>query len=175
MTQESRTHSFVTHLESLAEDRGALAALRRGLGREPGAAPEMYPYVVPYLPAYATPGSWPEQVYYLVAALFALHPGGAQTGSLGAHFGRAVDAQSGGSEAIERRFSALLTAHPDDLHFHMRQAVSFLKSREIAINWHQLMWDLLSWSQSQQQTRVLKRWAADFWRRHSQNEPVASS
>ena len=33
MTKE---RPFVTYLESLREDRGALAALRRGLGQPPG-------------------------------------------------------------------------------------------------------------------------------------------
>src|ERR1035437_1147702 len=65
--------NFAGYLARLAErdDRGALAALRRGLGKEPGEAPEMFPYVVPWLPRQAS--IWAEQAYYLVASLFGLH------------------------------------------------------------------------------------------------------
>ena len=50
MTEKNQSNPYITYLLSLKENRGALAALRRGLGRPPGTAPEMYPYVVPWLP-----------------------------------------------------------------------------------------------------------------------------
>ncbi|MEW5956219.1 MAG: type I-E CRISPR-associated protein Cse2/CasB [Chloroflexota bacterium] len=157
---------FITYLESLAEDRAALAALRRGLGQPPGTVADMYPYVVRFLPKDAYPDSWTEQTYYLIAALYALHPKSAREGNLGTHFARTVDPKADNNDAIERRFTALLTAHPDDLHFYLRQAISFLKSRpeEIGINWHQLMWDILAWEHPDRRTRVQKQWAAQFWR-----------
>jgi CRISPR system Cascade subunit CasB len=131
----SQEHTFTTYLETLAEDRAALAHLRRGLGQPPGSAPEMYPYVVQRLPKEAYPNSWTEQTYYLIAALYALHPASAKEGNLGRHFAATLDPNPDYNDAIERRFTALLTAHSDDLHFYLRQAVSFLKSRpeEIAI------------------------------------------
>ena len=48
MQQQSRSERFVTFLQGLEEsnDRGALAVLRRGLGRPPGEEPEMHKYVV---------------------------------------------------------------------------------------------------------------------------------
>ena len=51
-----KRNNFITYLEELRdrEDRGALAALRRGLGQPPGSAVEMYRYVVPWLPARTT-------------------------------------------------------------------------------------------------------------------------
>lgn len=165
-------HTFATYLETLAEDRAALAKLRRGLGQPPGTAPEMYPYVVRHLPKDAYPNSWTEQTYYLIAALYALHPKSAREGNLGQHFARTLDPNPDYNEAIERRFTALLTAHPDDLHFYLRQAISFLKSRqeEIGVNWHQLMWDILAWEHPDRRTRVQKQWAAQFWRRRESVE-----
>src|SRR5690606_39576463 len=48
---------FIASLEALADrqDRGALAALRRGLGNKPGEVADVYPYVLPWLPSTASP------------------------------------------------------------------------------------------------------------------------
>src|ERR687886_2267464 len=79
----SRDLTFIAHLEryvprdppegstSEGGDRAALAALRRGLGKAVGDAPEMYPYVVPAL---GDVDERQERPFYLIASLFALHP-----------------------------------------------------------------------------------------------------
>lgn len=163
----SQDHSFTTYLRTLAENRGALAALRRGLGQPPGTVPDMFRYVVPLLPKDAFPGSWTERSYYLLAALYASHPATAPEGNLGNHFAAHLDMQKPErNDAIERRFIALLTAHPDDLHIYLRQAISFLRSKdETPVNWHQLMWDVLQLGYPDRATAVRKRWADAFWRR----------
>jgi CRISPR system Cascade subunit CasB len=51
------------------EDRAALAALRRGLGKPPGETMEMHPYVVPFTQGLKRKQ---EDAYYLIAALFGL-------------------------------------------------------------------------------------------------------
>lgn len=173
MPESAPPHPFVTYLETLAEDRAALAALRRGLGQPPGSVADMYPYIVPRLPE--NPAPYYEDTCYLVASLFAMHPGRAGSGNLGDHYARARD-PNGDDSALERRFTALLVAHPDDLPFYLRQAVSFLRSKEIAIHWHQLMFDLLRWGHPNR--FVQKNWANAFWARRSieithQNETVA--
>ena len=161
-------YSFITYLEGLkkAENRAALAALRRGLGQPPGSVPEMFPYVVRFLPKKAYPNSWTEQSYYLIAALYALHPESIGKGNLGTHFARTLDPNPDLNAAVERRFITLLTAHPDDLAAYLRQAISFLKSRQkpVVINWHQLMGDVLAWGYPEGQNRVQKQWAAQFWK-----------
>lgn len=162
----SQDHGFVTYLASLAENRGALAALRRGLGQPPGTVPDMFRYIVPVLPKDAFPGSWTERSYYLLAALYASHPTAMVDGNLGNHFAAHLDIQNPErNDAIERRFIALLTAHPDDLHIYLRQAISFLRSKETPVNWHQLMWDVLQLGYPDSATAVRKRWADAFWRR----------
>lgn len=165
-------HYFINQLKKLkeAEDRAALAALRRGLGQPPGYAPEMHPYVVPFLPKDAYPNSWAEQSYYTVASLYGLHPDIGTGENLGHHFAQTLDPNPDYNQAIERRFSALLTAHPDDLAFYLRQAISFLKSKEVPVNWHQLMWDVLAWGDPYRQPEVQKRWAGGFWRRSGQED-----
>jgi CRISPR type I-E-associated protein CasB/Cse2 len=156
---------FITYLEGLREDRGALAALRRGLGQPPGDAREMYPYVVRWLPAEASAPR--EAAYFLVAALFAYHSGPDGSGNLGQAFRRTLDPNDDNT-AIERRFIALLTAHPDDLPFYLRQAISFLKSKEVPVDWHQLFADELAWGHPA--GSVQKQWARAFWGRPTNEE-----
>jgi CRISPR system Cascade subunit CasB len=146
-------------------DRAALAALRRGLGKEPGEAAEMFPYVIPWC------GNEPEHRqndYFLVAALFASHQGrrgphaaasGVQRNNLGGSFeALAKKAESG---SIERRFVALLNASREDLTTHLRYAISLLKAHEIGVDWAQLLHDLRGWEWSGRP--VQRRWAEGYW------------
>lgn len=151
-------HPFIRYLQNLAEgqNRGALASLRRGLGQPPGTAAEMYRYVEPFLGADAR---YKEDAYYLVAALFALHPESTDFGDMGSHM--AAARAEGNEDALERRFTALLAAHPDDLPDYLRQAVSFLKSKDIPINWNELLRDLQGWGREDR--FVQKKWARSFW------------
>jgi CRISPR system Cascade subunit CasB len=157
----SEPHPFIRYLQKLADgqDRGALASLRRGLGQPPGTVADMYRYVEPYLGADAR---YKESSFYLVAALFALHPKSTDKGNMGDHM--AATRTDSGADALERRFTALLAAHPDDLPEYLRQAVSFLKSKEVPVNWNQLLWDLQSWDRRDDpKYSVQKKWARSFW------------
>jgi CRISPR system Cascade subunit CasB len=160
VTTQAYEHSFVTHLETLREDRAALAKLRRGLGKKPGQAPEMFPFVIPFV--HQTKGSWQEEVHYMVASLFGFHPESTTEGNMGKHFAQLRN-QMPDATATERRFTALLAAHPEELDVYLRQAVGLLKSKEIPINWHRLMWDILSWNDPEKRVRVHKWWAGEFW------------
>jgi len=161
MTQTTN-HHFIDHLYSLAtsENRGALAALRRGLGQPPGTVAEMYRYVVPHLPSLSNQ----ETACYLIAPLFAMHTKSTNVGNLGDHM-RACNPSHDANreESLERRFTALLSTHPDDMPDYLRQAVSFLKSKDIPVNWNQLFWDLQNWDDEDR--RVQKKWANAFWAR----------
>lgn len=158
---------FIEALGRLAEreDRAALAALRRGLGRSPGEAPEMYRYVVPWLPESGS--LWEEERWYTVAALFAFHPqpwdGPDDTRhaprNLGASFARLAAVSE--SESVEARFVALLNAHPDDLDEHLRRAVALFKAHGIPVDWAQLLHDIRWWSRGDH--RIQREWARAFW------------
>lgn len=162
-------HPFVAYLQSLAEkeERGALAALRRGIGQPPGTAPEMYRYVEPWLPARRYGNQ--ETSYYLIASLFAWYPEWAETGNLGTHMAQARTKQD--EDAIERRFTVLLAADPEDLPVYLRQAVSFLRSKNVPICWNQLLRDIQDWDREDR--RVQKHWASAFWSRKP--EPAAEA
>lgn len=159
MTEQTEREPLVGYLERLREkdDRGALAALRHALGKPPGGVPEAYPYVVPFLPPRAT--AWQEQVYYLVASLFALHPEAGGQGNLGGALRRL--GQGSGLESAERRLVLLLGCHPDDLPGHPRHVVSLAKSKQVPIEWRQLMGDLRHWNRDDR--LVQRRWARGFW------------
>lgn len=169
MNQKSeRQRRFFGHLHALAnrEDsgaRGALAALRRGLGKPPGAAFEMWPQVEPYLDV----GSphWEEEACYLVAALFAYWHQGRDRGpvqspkNLGASMARLMTPDA--APSLEARFTALLKSHRDDLPTHLRQAVGLLKSKGVPVDWRNLWEHLLNWDH--EDAWVQRSWARSFW------------
>jgi CRISPR system Cascade subunit CasB len=182
-------HKFIGHLEKLVkeQDRGALAALRRGLGKPPGTAREMDRHVLPYLPPEsglpASPREKQENAYYLVGALFAYWHQGKdsmaknQSGNMGASLRALVDKEvvDGGDrddaeKRVEKRLVALLNCHRDDLPEHLRHTIGLLKSQEIPINWLQLLNDVQNWQRESRD--VQRRWARQFWRFRSQDEPA---
>lgn len=166
---------FVQYLVELADrdDRGALAHLRRGLGKPPGTAPEMFPLVVPWIPNQAPPGV--QDAYFLVASLFGAHPShGDALGGMGDTFHRQSDEQT--RAGMERRFVALLNARREDLPDHLRHAVSLARSKGVAINYDHLLEDLIRWSRPNRQ--VQRRWAYEFWGAHgapAEETAIASS
>jgi CRISPR system Cascade subunit CasB len=159
MSRREVIDRFVKHLESLRErqDRAALARLRRGLGKEPGTVAEMHAVVLSRLPASLSLRE--ENWFYLVASLFAAHPERGGEGNLGRSFARLAAKRD--SASIEKRFVALLDAHEDDLASHLRHAVSLLASDTVAVDWRQLLADLLRWDHP---NRIVQRsWARGFW------------
>jgi CRISPR system Cascade subunit CasB len=182
MTPEPKHHArdratgFVEYLRGIAEreDRGALAALRRSIQEPSGIAMSACPYVVPFLPA--EPNRFIERAYFLVGALFALHPDHAQGVSLGHAFRRindgTADGQKGGdNESTRARFVALLDAHADDIADHLRHAVSLARARTIPLDWLRTLKDLLNWGEPDRW--VQRRLAADFWRSDSDDTHTA--
>jgi len=174
-TALAKQHPFISRLENLVreKDRGALATLRRGLGKPPGTAREMDRYVLPFLPHDA--GEKQENAYYLIGALFAYWHQGKDTivtevpVNLGDSLRRLVNheaAETGNWEdakkRMEKRFIALLNCHRDDLPNHLRHVISLLKSKEISVNWTQLLWDAQGWQQESHD--IQREWARKFWR-----------
>jgi len=152
-------HAFVTRLKELhhRNDRGALAALRRGLGQPPGSVAQMHPYVARFLAE--GPWNWRHQCHYILAALYASHPESIASGNFGDTF-RKVEAAAGG-DSIEKRFVALLASHRDDLFDHLRQAVSLASGKDIPICWEQLFFDIQHWDDDS--GRVQREWSRSYW------------
>lgn len=154
---------FIRYLLSLAEgqDRGALAALRLGLGKPPGVVVDTFRYVEPWLGEKRSAAR--ESAHYLVASLFALHPKSIDRGNMGTHM--AQTREKNNEDALDRRFTALLNTHIDDLPVYLRQTVSYLKSKDVPVNWNELLWDLQNWEEKREDPRrsVQKKWAGAFW------------
>ena len=161
--------AFTDHLRQLVmrEDRAALAALRRGLGKPPGRAAEMFPYLVPWV----RPGASPEEegALYLVASLVALHPepvlqrGEGEPTNMGFSCAELRRRSESGSE--ETRFVALLNAEREDLDHHLLRAVSLLRAHRVGWDWAQLIRDLGWWSNPNR--RVQRAWARAYWAREA--------
>jgi len=153
------SNALILHLGELEKnkDRGALAALRKGLGKAPGSVPEMFEHVIPYMDRDATMAQ--EDASFLVASLFASYPEGSGQGNMGATF-RTISAATG-SDSTEGRFVALLKCHRDDLPDHLRHAVALARSKNATIDWDQLLCDIQNWDDAS--SSVQRRWARSFW------------
>ena len=168
MSETQKTSPFINYLYALADlgNRGALADLRRGLSGPPGTTPAMYPYVASWVPDDAR-NTWLEKNYYLIAALFAFYQSGSgghslrtDTGNFGDHC-RQLLLKEKQSASFETRFTSLLKSHWDDLPALLRQVLSLLKGGAIAINWHQLFYDLQHWNSPSQY--VQSNWSHGYW------------
>jgi CRISPR type I-E-associated protein CasB/Cse2 len=180
MPERSHRTGFVSFLVKLADpkakDRGALAALRRSLQDPRGVAASACPYVMPFLPE--TADQFEERMFFLVGALFTLHPEHQQGVSLGHIFRRINDATTEGrhgkdNPSTRARFVALLDAHADGVADHVRHAVSLARasSNNIALDWDRLLRDLRRWRDPE---RSVQHWLArDFWR-PTQDAPSSS-
>lgn len=162
MTQPNmeQEHPLIGFLIANQENRAMLAALRRGLGAEPGGVPDMFPYVVRFVSE--KPGQWHERCVYMIASLFALHPFAGQQGNLGGHLRKLAD-ELGDDQSTERRFINLMRAEPEMLSDLLRQIISLLKSKDIAVNWQQLMRDVSTWNSPDARRWTTRRWASEFW------------
>lgn len=158
-TNEPRSESgLVAYLNGLAkkQDRSALAHLRRGLGKKPGDAMEMYPYVGRFAGEQTNEAH--ERAVFLTAALFADYPDAPQNaGDLGSSVKQIAEK----SDSIVRRFVALLDAGADDLHYYLRQMIGLLKANSVPVNWDQLFKDIRNWSHDDR--FVQRNWARSFW------------
>jgi len=157
-----KPNDFVKYLVSLVEreDRGALAALRRGVGKPPGTTPDTFPIMVPRT---ADMDRFAADTYFLVGSLFALHPLNCKEGNMGTTFAAIRKPQAEEGDSLEKRFVALLNADAEDLPNHLRHAVSLAASKDVAINWAQLIAALRHWNHLDR--FIQRRWAEQFWGR----------
>jgi CRISPR system Cascade subunit CasB len=159
-----RRGAFINNLGLLetrddGPSRAGLAALRAGLRSKDGIAIEMMPHVAPYL---AEREQASDRWFFVVAALFALHPLSTKEYlSFGGSFGQLRKK----FDSIEKHFQLLLASDEEDLFERLKQTVSLLKANNIPVNWYVLLTDLTtnSWDDDPQR-RTQMTWARDFYR-----------
>ncbi len=155
-------HPLVDHLVSTAQrnDRATLAILRRSSPTSSDA----FPHVLPWIPEDDRRGRR-EDLYFHLAALFAIHPVHAQIGNFGrsmwliAHDGGGKDPNS----SAELRFRRLLEAEQDDLADLLRQAIRLAstRTRPVAVDYDMLLRDILAWDHPDRW--VQRSWANAYW------------
>lgn len=144
----------------MREDRGTLAALRRGLMLEEEQLFTLLGHVPPRYLAGLSPRD--ERLYLMVSALYAYHPESFSEEELAKrrrNLGESLrllaekkvpkDESDGDEgeipEPLKRRMDALLSSPRDDLFGHLRQVISLLRGEEIPVDWALLLYDLERW------------------------------
>jgi CRISPR system Cascade subunit CasB len=150
---------FSSLKERAAADNAVVATLRRSLARDPGTDASVFPLVEPWTEKL---NPTQRQSVYLVAGLWAL---GARS-----DFGspvplaeacRTLARRDGSSAGIERRMTQLLDSDSDELVWRLRQLLALLNSTGAAVDWPQLLDDLLAWNRESKSVQL--RWARAFW------------
>lgn len=145
---------FVERLERL--EPGERARLRRNAGRTLAESRQalglFYRLAPPDLARYD------QETFFLLATLYPLADSG-ETGNLGAALARARSADSGAS--LDRRVETLLDSERSQLPFRLRQVIHLLSSRDIKVDWAQLLADLLEWGHPGRHTQ--ERWARAYF------------
>ncbi len=162
-----------------------LAALRAGLGREPGTVPSMWPFHRVVLSddqlerGYGSPRFVGE---HHALTLYAVHQQSQHTPMhrSGIRLGRAFQvlhqrgpAEDGRSKAVDRRFYAAVTASSvGEVAYHLRGLIRLLRSEPVPdpIDYTALVNDLTQWQAPESRRRIRFRWGLDF---HS-NSPASA-
>ncbi len=149
-------------------DGAELAALRRGIGREPGGVPAMWPYYT----ALDAEGRLTARLRaeHVALTLFAVHQQSLPTAAhhAGTGLGRAVlalrDSEKFSPAAVDRRFAAAATATSlDEAAHHLRGLVRQLRQVPHGLDYTQLWADLVAWQYPEKVGRVRRRWGAQYF------------
>lgn len=149
-------------------DGAVLAALRRGIGREPGTVPAMWPYyralneqgrITPWLRA-----------EHLALTLFGVHqqskPDPVHRRGIGIGTAMAALRTSGtfSAAAVERRFAAFATATSvTEAETHLRGLITQLRSIKQCIDYTQLTGDFVRWQDPATAGEIRRRWGMQFF------------
>jgi CRISPR system Cascade subunit CasB len=174
-TYLTRQTNFLESLHSkIKNDNGAKAALKRALSDEERHIRNTYSIILPHIPDIK---EYQQKTWIFVACLSVYYP---QVLDREDHknFGYSCRglAQATNSEGTERRFRALLDTTAEDLQSPLTSLVRQIKSKDIRLDYPQLLSDLCRWDYSDQYIQVQDRWARTFWGAVSiDEEPPKSS
>ena len=168
--RRERAAEFVGALRRTRNDRGKLAALRRGLSENPRMHVDAWPVVA------GLGGDIAQRSYVVLAALFASHPEESGARNLGETC-RDVSLVDGREmpESSERRFRRLL-ACGGEVEEVIRQLPTWIRlaaGKGIGVNYESLLCDLLGWEWAADEIRV--RWARSFWKSGDQPDGVPNN
>lgn len=169
---KERAALFVGALRRVREDRGKLAALRRGLSA--ATVMDAWPVVVDLGGDIGQPG---ESVFVDIAALFAVLPEECNARNFGETCRSIALADSSDGklpESHERRFRRLLACgDPADVTSQLRTWVRMARNKGVKVNYEGLFADLWNWRWYADEIRV--NWARAFWRSGEMPVPETST
>lgn len=165
----------------LYPSKAALARLRRSLGKELGAMPEVLEYVLPEqeLSEYSWQEKQIELALYTALTLYAFHQQGKndcvstglteneQAVSNKNTFGYAIRklaAVSQNPEGVLRRFNQVMTASDlVELAIHARGLISLLRQSKIVLDYPLLAVDLYHFQQPEMRKNAILSWGKDYY------------
>jgi CRISPR type I-E-associated protein CasB/Cse2 len=155
MKKNEKIETFFERLERL--DAGDRARLKRNAGNplaesRSGALGLFYNLLPHGVPRYQ------EEKYFLAATLYPITEDGGQ-GNLGAALYKARNKDN--EKGLNRRVEILLDADEEQLPFRLRQAVRFLHSHRLPLDWRRLLQDLLNWDSPKR--FVQQEWARSYF------------
>jgi CRISPR type I-E-associated protein CasB/Cse2 len=152
---------LVYYLENLVKrnDLGALADLRRGVGKLPGEVPLVIRHTAQFLPEGKE--TFFRAPVHLTATLFATHPKNTPYGNFGDHCVSLVKA-SGRKTSTDRQFLRLLTVSNDTLDIELRQFLGLLASQKISVNYKDLFRSIYNWDHPDK--FIQQGWAESFYK-----------
>jgi CRISPR type I-E-associated protein CasB/Cse2 len=166
------SESFIQYLQSMEGDRGKLAILRKGLIENQAQAtwPLLHRFIDFDKP-------YNVKALQTVAGLFAHHSKASDSGNFGSLCHQMLDSDEkqkmtqGDSGPISRHFQYALAADGEEIFSRVRRLVLRAKREEIAVNYVQLVDDLLGWSSSFRKDRIRLAWGKEFWRARVETDP----
>ncbi len=147
-----------------------LAALRRGIGREPGDVPAMWPFYT----TLRADGSVSDHLHaeHLALTLFAVHQQSqaAPVHRVGVGVGTAIRALrldgKFSAEAVDRRFGAAATATTlGEVAHHLRGLITQLRGikPQPGLDYTRLVADLVRWQHPDRQAWVRRKWGSQYF------------
>lgn len=156
-TPKDRAAAFVGALRRVRNDRGKLAALRRGLTDNPRMHVDAWPVVA------GLGGDIGQPVFVTVAALFASHPEEANSRNFGEACRRiALGDGKDIPDSFQSRFRRLIASGDvEDLTGQLRSWIRLAAGKGVGVNYESLFADLWNWPWYADEIRV--KWAKSFW------------
>lgn len=161
-----------------------LAALRRGIGHEPGTVPQMWPYYTQLDGV----GRLTDRLRaeHFALTLFAVHqqsqgrPMHRNDVGVGAVVLQLRISDKFSAEAVDRRFGAAATATSvEEVAHHLRGLITQLRSlRDVpGLDYTRLFCDLWAWHDPERRARVRRRWGGQYfvWTREAPSTFTSSS
>lgn len=172
----------VRHLESIknsGEGKAKIALLRRGLGKEPQAFPELWGLVYESLLEQGQDCNEKtalDEAVFTALTLYARALQGwasessvnADGVSIGTAVARMLSEDRGNEDRVLSRMSALLNAKtPKQISYQLRSLITLLSSKGIGLDFSDLAYDLVKFYSLDTRSGVMKRWAEDYSRQAS--------